>query len=174
MPNTQYQHHAEPRIRVALTRAPTAADTSYIGHLRRGLTPIAIDALPPEDRQRLMEDLAALGATPDELLREEGGVLGPVLTTTVELTWSDSAMIELRTDLPPQVEEMVRLADLHASDTTLSYVAMNHILAHTFGNGPLPARLADLIGGAFAHDLARVYARLLRGEELPSAYRSKA
>jgi hypothetical protein len=162
--------HEVPRIRVALTRAPAATDTSYIAHLRRGLAPAALDALPPADRQRLLGDLAALGTTPDALLREEGGVLGPIITPVVELTWSDGAIIVLRTDLSPEVEATALLADRHAGDPARSYVAMNHILAHTFGAGPLPARLADLIGGSFAHDLVGVYARLLRGEELPTAY----
>jgi hypothetical protein len=173
MPDKQVEHDGEPRIRIAVTTAQITPDTSYMGKLRRSLTPQGLDSLPAEDRQRLVEDLAALGTTPAELLREEGGVFGPVLMTTVDLAWSDGAVIELRTDLPPSVEEMVRVANLHTNDTALSYVAMNHILAHTFGSGPLPARLADLVGGSFAQRLVAVYARFLRGEELPSAYRSR-
>lgn len=174
LPHVPYARYAEPRMTATVTTtAANSPDTSYIGSLRRGLTPQGLDALPAHDRQRLHDDLTALGTTPEALLRDPGGVLGPVLTTTVDLTWSDGTRIALRTDLPSTVAEMVRVAELHPDDTAPTHVAMNHILTHTFGPGPLPTRLASQVTWNFAQRLVNIYARFLRGEELPAAYRAQ-
>ena len=155
------------------TTEAISPDTSYIGSLRRGLTPQGLDALPAHDRQRLLDDLAALGTTPEALLREPGGVLGPRLTATVDLAWIDGTHTTLHTDLPPSAEELVHWAHLRPDDTARSYMAMNHILAHTFGPGLLPARLASPVAGSFAQRLVNIYARVLRGEVVSAAYRAK-
>src|SRR5581483_5483953 len=141
MPNARY---AEPLMTVvAATTAVNPTDSSYIGSLRRGLTPHGLDALSAQERHRLLDDLFALGTTPAALLREPGGVLGPCSTPMVDLAWRDGTHIMLRTDLPSPAQEVVRFADLRPENTARTHVAMNHILAHTFGPGPLPTRLVS-------------------------------
>lgn len=171
MPNARY---AEPQMTVTMTTTEeTLTDTSYIGSLRRGLTPQGLDALPAHERHRLLDDLFALGTTPAALLREPGGVFGPpCITPLVDLAWRDGTHIVLRTDLPSTVKELVRVADLRPENTARTHAAMNHILAHTFGPGPLPTRLASDVTWNFAQRLVNIYARFLRGEELPAAHQS--